>query len=71
MDEAVGFFVPMERTCEAHLRAPGAVPIGHEAASAAGRGVGSHHAGWHYFQWLLRSGVADPTVVTHADGEQR
>ena len=63
VDEAVGFFVLMERSCEAHIKAPGARPIGHDAATAAGRAVGSHQAGWQYFQWLLRTGIPDPGVV--------
>jgi ribulose-5-phosphate 4-epimerase/fuculose-1-phosphate aldolase len=63
VDECVGFYVMMERTAEAHMKAPDGVAIGHEAASQAYLSVGTHHAGWHYFQWLLRTYVADPSVV--------
>lgn len=63
VDECVGFYVMMERTAEAHMKAPGGIAIGHEAASQAYKSVGTHLAGWHYFQWLLRTYVPDPSVV--------
>jgi ribulose-5-phosphate 4-epimerase/fuculose-1-phosphate aldolase len=63
VDECVGFFVVMERVAEAHIKAPHAQPISDEAAAAAYVGIGSHQAGWQYFQWLLRTYVPDPTVV--------
>ena len=63
VDECVGFYVMMERTAEAHMKAPGGIAIGHEAASQAYQSVGTHAAGWHYFQWLLRTYVSDPSVV--------
>ena len=63
VDACVGFFVLMERVAEAHIKAPGAVAIGHEAALAARDGLGSARAGWQYFQWLVRTYVPDPTVV--------
>ncbi|MCU1394409.1 MAG: ribulose phosphate epimerase [Ilumatobacteraceae bacterium] len=63
VDECVGFYVMMERTAEAHMKAPNGKAIGHEAASQAYLAVGTHLAGWHYFQWLLRTYVPDPTVV--------
>ncbi len=66
VDEAVGFFVMMERTAEAHIKAPGGRPIGHEAAMAARGSVGTHQSGWHAFQWLLRSGVPDPSVASES-----
>ena len=64
VDECVGWYVMMERTCEAHMKAPDGIAIGHDAASSAYRNVGTHQAGWHYFQWLLRTHIPDPTVVT-------
>jgi ribulose-5-phosphate 4-epimerase/fuculose-1-phosphate aldolase len=63
VDECVGFYVMMERTAEAHMKAPDGIAIGHDAATQAYRVVGTHRAGWHYFQWLLRTYVPDPTVV--------
>ena len=63
VDECIGFYVMMERTSEAHMKAPEAKAIGHEAASQAYQSVGTHIAGWHYFQWLLRTYVPDPSVV--------
>jgi ribulose-5-phosphate 4-epimerase/fuculose-1-phosphate aldolase len=63
VDECVGFFVLMERVAEAHIKAPNAQPISDEAAALAAESIGSHQAGWQYFQWLLRTFVADPSVV--------
>jgi ribulose-5-phosphate 4-epimerase/fuculose-1-phosphate aldolase len=63
VDECVGFYVLMERSAEAHVKALDAIPISAEAATRAARGLGSHRAGWHYFQWLLRTYIPDPTVV--------
>lgn len=63
VDECVGFYVLLERTAEAHVKAPDAVAIGHQAASQAHRAIGTHIAGWHYFQWLLRTYIPDPSVV--------
>jgi ribulose-5-phosphate 4-epimerase/fuculose-1-phosphate aldolase len=63
VDECIGWYVLMERTAEAHLKARDAVPIGHEAATRAHRSVGTPSAGWHAFQWLLRTYIPDPAVV--------
>lgn len=63
VDECVGFFVLMERVAEAHMKAPGALPISDDAARAAREGVGSAQAGWHYFQWLLRTFIPDPAII--------
>ena len=64
VDECVGWYVMLERACETHIKVPDARAIGHDAASRAYQSVGTHQAGWHYFQWLLRTYIADPTVVT-------
>ena len=63
VDECVGWYVLMERTAEAHMKAPGAVPISDEAAARAYRSVGTPLSGWHSFQWLLRTYIPDPAVV--------
>lgn len=63
VDECVGWYVMMERTCEAHMKAPDAIAIGPEAAADAYQSVGLPQSGWHYFQWLLRTYVSDPSVV--------
>ncbi len=61
--EAVGWFIIMERCAEAHMKAPGAKPISAEGALRARSSTGSAIAGWHSFQWVLRTLVPDPTVV--------
>lgn len=61
--EAVGWFVLMERCAEAHMKAPGARPISAAGALRARSSTGSAAAGWHAFQWLVRSLVPDPSVV--------
>jgi ribulose-5-phosphate 4-epimerase/fuculose-1-phosphate aldolase len=63
VDEAVGFFVMLERTAEAHMKAPHGKPIRADAAAQAYESVGTPRAGWHSFQWLLRTYVPDPSVV--------
>jgi ribulose-5-phosphate 4-epimerase/fuculose-1-phosphate aldolase len=63
VDECVGFYVMMERSCETHMKARDGKAIGHEAASRAYESVGTHHAGWQTFQWLLRTYIPDPSVV--------
>lgn len=63
VDEAVGWYVMLERTCEVHVKTPQAIPIGPEAARRAKESVGTVTAGWQVFQWLLRQHVPDPTVV--------
>ena len=61
--EAVGWFVLMERCAEAHMKAPGAVPISAEGARRAKQSTGLSVSGWHAFQWLVRTLVPDPSVV--------
>lgn len=63
VDECIGFYMLLERACEVHVKAPDSIPIGHDAAMQAREAVGSAHSGWHFFQWLLRTYVPDPTVV--------
>lgn len=61
--EAVGWFVMMERCAEAHMKAPAGQPISAAGALTARSSTGSAAAGWHAFQWLLRTLVPDPSVV--------
>ena len=53
VDEAVWWFVTMERTCQAQLLAEAAgkpISIDHEMASITQTQVGGHLAGWYSFQ---------------------
>jgi ribulose-5-phosphate 4-epimerase/fuculose-1-phosphate aldolase len=55
VDEAVWWFITMERTCQAQLMAEAAgtpVKISHEMAALTETQVGSHIAGWFSFQPL-------------------
>ena len=55
VDEAVWWFVTMERSCQVQLLAEAAgtpVPIDHEMAALTQTQVGSHIAGWFSFQPL-------------------
>ena len=63
VDECIGWYVMLERTCEVHVKTPQARPISDEAARFAKESVGTVVAGWQVFQWLLRQHVPDPTVV--------
>lgn len=63
VDETVGFYVSMERSAEAHMKAPAGLAISHEAATLAHRAVGGPQSGWQMFQFLIRTYVPDPTVV--------
>ena len=63
VDEAIGWFVSMERSAEAHIKAPDATAIGHDAALRARESVGRAQLGWIMFQFLLRTYVPDPSVV--------
>jgi ribulose-5-phosphate 4-epimerase/fuculose-1-phosphate aldolase len=55
VDEAVWWFIAMERSCQAQLLAEAAgrpVPIGHENATVTRGQVGTHVAGWFQYQPL-------------------
>jgi ribulose-5-phosphate 4-epimerase/fuculose-1-phosphate aldolase len=61
VDEAVWWFITMERTCQAQLLADAAgqtVPITPENAELTARQVGNHTAGWFSFQPLYEWIVA-------------
>lgn len=66
VDEAVGWFLFMERVSEIHIKAGDrAKPIGDDAARTARDegGIGDAASAWHAFQFALRANVPDPTVV--------
>jgi ribulose-5-phosphate 4-epimerase/fuculose-1-phosphate aldolase len=56
VDEAVGWFVMMERVAEVQMKAGArAQPVSPEAAAIVYKSVGGRMLGWHQFQWLVRS----------------
>jgi ribulose-5-phosphate 4-epimerase/fuculose-1-phosphate aldolase len=62
VDEAVWWFITMERSCQAQLLAEAAgtpVPISPEAAELTASQVGSHVAGWFSFSPLYESIVRE------------
>jgi ribulose-5-phosphate 4-epimerase/fuculose-1-phosphate aldolase len=62
VDEAVWWFVTMERTCQAQLLAEAAgtpISIDHEMASITQTQVGGHLAGWYSFQPIYDRIVAE------------
>ena len=63
VEEAVGWFVMAERVAEVHVKAPAGKAISDEAAAVAAATLAPAPTGWRLFQWLLRSVVADPSVV--------
>lgn len=63
IDETVGFFVSMERSAEAHMKAPEGQAISRDAALSTRNAVGAKNAGWIMFQFLIRSYVPDASVV--------
>jgi ribulose-5-phosphate 4-epimerase/fuculose-1-phosphate aldolase len=63
VDEAIGWFVMMERVAEVHVKAHRPQPISDEAARASARVMADPHQGWHAFNWALRARVPDPSVV--------
>jgi ribulose-5-phosphate 4-epimerase/fuculose-1-phosphate aldolase len=63
VDEAVGWFIMMERVAEVHVKAHAASPIGDAAAAEAAHVIGDPQTGWHVFNWTLRARVPDPSVV--------
>ncbi len=63
VDEAVGWFLLMERVAEVHVKAPNAKPISAESARIAKEEIGDPTSAWSAFQFALRSKVPDPNVV--------
>jgi ribulose-5-phosphate 4-epimerase/fuculose-1-phosphate aldolase len=64
VDEAAGWFAMMERVAEAHCKAPSALPISAEMARRMGARLGSPESAWFIFQWLLRTHIEDPAIVS-------
>lgn len=64
VDEAVGWFLLMERVSEVHIKSGArAQPISDEAARIAQVEIGDVSNAWSAFQFALRSRVTDPSVV--------
>ena len=55
IDEAVGWFLMMERVAEVHVKATDPQPISDEAARESGRYVGHPYHGWQVFNWAIRA----------------
>ncbi len=63
VDEAIGWFIMMERVAEVHVKAHRAQPISDEAARQSASVMAQPSMGWHAFNWALRSRIPDPSVV--------
>jgi ribulose-5-phosphate 4-epimerase/fuculose-1-phosphate aldolase len=63
VDEAIGWFIMMERVAEVHVKAHRPQPISDEAARTSANVMAQPRMGWHAFNWALRSRVPDPSVV--------
>ncbi len=56
VDEALGWFVMLERVAEVQVKAGArAQPVSDDAAVLVHGNVGGRMLGWHQFQWLVRS----------------
>jgi ribulose-5-phosphate 4-epimerase/fuculose-1-phosphate aldolase len=62
VDAAVGYFLLMERCAEIQVKAPGAQPIGADAARRV-HDQFDEVAAWQVFQWAQRTYVPDLSVV--------
>jgi ribulose-5-phosphate 4-epimerase/fuculose-1-phosphate aldolase len=63
VDEAIGWFIMMERVAEVHVKAHRPQPIGDEAARTSANVMAQPQMGWHVFNWALRARIPDPRVV--------
>ena len=64
VEGAVSRFVVAERVAEVHIKAGElGAPISEEGAKIAYDGFASVDIGWHWWQWLVRDMIDDPTVV--------
>jgi ribulose-5-phosphate 4-epimerase/fuculose-1-phosphate aldolase len=67
VDEAIGWFIMMERVAEVHVKAHRPQPIGDEAARTSANVMAQPQMGWHVFNWALRARVPDASVVDRPD----
>ena len=64
VEAAVADFVAAERVAEVHIKAGArAVPRSEEGAKVASDLFEGFDLSWHWFQWLVRDVVPDPSVV--------
>jgi ribulose-5-phosphate 4-epimerase/fuculose-1-phosphate aldolase len=63
VDEAIGWFIMMERVAEVHVKAHRPRPISDEAARTSARVMAQPQMGWHAFNWALRARLPDLSVV--------
>ncbi len=63
VDEAVGWFIMMERVAEVHVKAHCPLPISDAAAAESATVISRPYQGWHAFNWAIRARVPDPSVV--------
>ncbi len=63
VDEALGWFLMMERVAEVHLKATRPSPISDDAARRAATEIADPALAWHAYQFAVRSKVPDPTIV--------
>lgn len=63
VDEAIGWFLMMERVSEVHVKASRPSPISDAAARHAATEIADPALAWHTYQFALRSKVPDPAVV--------
>lgn len=63
VEEAVGWFLLMERVAEVHIKAPGAEPISDEAAAVAATEIGHLSNALLAYRHALMSLIPDPEAV--------
>jgi len=63
VDEAIGWFIMMERVAEVHVKADRPQPISDEAARTSASVMAQPQMAWHAFNWALRARVPDPSIV--------
>ncbi len=63
VDEAIGWFIMMERVAEVHVKALRPLPIDDDAAAVSATVIADPHQGWHAFNWAIRARLPDPSVV--------
>jgi hypothetical protein len=64
VEGAVARFVVAERVAEVHIKAGAeAQPISEDGAKETAKAYASFDVAWHWFQWIVRDLVPDPSVV--------